>query len=193
MDTRDECGRSGTIWQFVQLYREQWYIQEAVFVGEMEQSSGRVISGGFLIGKLNISALGRRKCPVNPDSQIPWPIGIKNFLFITLLQTIYLQLKCTTVLSPSSILGTDYFVDLCTTVIWVGVCMGLVVYIHWFHMFVPCCPKESGVLNRVSRLSRYNGYLSLTNTGTREEVIFGPSYSWIIIWFVHFAWIDSAK
>ncbi len=70
-----------------------------VWVDTIIQASGRIMCNGFIVDcLLIISSLERRKCPVVPDSKIPWSIGVWSSLFATLLHTSFVKLACTTIL-----------------------------------------------------------------------------------------------
>ncbi len=75
---------------------------------------------------LTIGALGRKNCPVIPESKILRSVEGWISLFITWLHISFMKFECNTVLSPPSlstiiVLCTDEFIDLGTGTFWVGV------------------------------------------------------------------------
>ncbi len=104
MDMIDECARSGSTWEICAMTARWGTSRRKVCADDIVKPSGRVMCSGFVVTCLYIiGAFERRKCPVIPESKIPWLVEVWISLYSTLLQTSVVQLECSTILSLSSI------------------------------------------------------------------------------------------
>ncbi len=162
-----------------------------VCVAMIVRPSGRKTHSGFDVScLLIIGVLGRRKCPVVPESKIPWSVGNQS-LFIALLH----NLLCKWILP----LFCCYH-HLCWWVCGFGhsYCFsgggGMVecfILLSVSTFLCPTAPRSQvcWILDTMSRVFRWDYFLCPMKTVTREDVSIGPGYRWIMIGFVHMPWI----
>lgn len=105
LDTKDECSRSGILWRVIAFnHGNLWHAKEAsvcwcnnhtIMKGDLWWTYGRLFVDDWTLGT-------RRTCPVLPESNMSWTVGVSIPSFIALLQASQVHFKCANVLSFAS-------------------------------------------------------------------------------------------